>query len=494
MRKRWMCIGISLLFSVGMLMGCGEETVSTETDTAEAVVSEDDIRVEDISDETADEEEIVEEVCDYEFQIDGEYVIFGSYEQDNNLDNGPEPIEWIVLAEHDGKALLLSRYILDGGIYTENGEADVVSWENSDIRTWLNNDFYNEAFSEEEKTAMLLGYTEYNYYDADSEHDTVQGESQDYVFLLSNLDAWTLWNVFDENSLLLEGVGDVYITEYFFTQPTEYAKANDVIYVTQENLDRVINEGLGIFQYSNDLVGMGGYYFRDCYSYYRDSQRVAAFDFLDPYGAIRHEPADTMMMNDGKFVSYFNSNGEWIEFTNDYLGIRPAIIVNTNNTSFPQGVTGDDINEELLINKYVPSELMLLGKDEELINFVEDNCMENDLTAILWHSYSEEKEIIHDGDCVAIQEGDVLIIIKDGNYKISGCSGGLPTHIGGDNDKTDYLSGWDNPNYSSSTYLLDNFHEGQSILFQMPTTITLYADEECNNVISSISFTFTIEE
>ena len=40
----------------------------------------------------------------------GDIITFGHYEQDNNLDNGAEPIEWIVLDVQDGKALLLSKY------------------------------------------------------------------------------------------------------------------------------------------------------------------------------------------------------------------------------------------------------------------------------------------------------------------------------------------------------------------------------------------------
>ena len=47
-------------------------------------------------------------------------LTFGKYEQDNNPDNGPEEIEWIVLEEHDGNLLLLSRYGLDAVPYSEN--------------------------------------------------------------------------------------------------------------------------------------------------------------------------------------------------------------------------------------------------------------------------------------------------------------------------------------------------------------------------------------
>ena len=39
-------------------------------------------------------------------------VILGSYEQDNDLLNGPEPIEWEVIGTWDGYTILLSKYAL----------------------------------------------------------------------------------------------------------------------------------------------------------------------------------------------------------------------------------------------------------------------------------------------------------------------------------------------------------------------------------------------
>ena len=47
-----------------------------------------------------------------EFAV-GSSVYFGSYEQDNDTEDGAEPIEWLVLAVDNDKALLLSRYALD---------------------------------------------------------------------------------------------------------------------------------------------------------------------------------------------------------------------------------------------------------------------------------------------------------------------------------------------------------------------------------------------
>ena len=79
----------------------------------------------------------------------GETVEFGTYEQDNDLTNGPEPIEWKVLDVQDGKALLISKYALDSQSY--NNTREDVTWETCTIRTWLNEDFLNAAFSDNEK-------------------------------------------------------------------------------------------------------------------------------------------------------------------------------------------------------------------------------------------------------------------------------------------------------------------------------------------------------
>ena len=83
----------------------------------------------------------------------GDVVTFGHYEQDNNLDNGPEAIEWIVLDMQEGKALLLSKYGLDAIPY--NTEYVNITWEQCTLRTWLNQDFLKTAFDEKEQSAIL---------------------------------------------------------------------------------------------------------------------------------------------------------------------------------------------------------------------------------------------------------------------------------------------------------------------------------------------------
>lgn len=115
----------------------------------------------------------------------GETVTFGRYEQDNDPGNGPEPIEWIVLDTRDGKTLLLSRYGLDVKPY--NTQDAGVTWETCSLRTWLNGDFLNEAFSAEEQAAILVTEVENTFAQGNyMEWRTDAGNNtQDLVFLLS---------------------------------------------------------------------------------------------------------------------------------------------------------------------------------------------------------------------------------------------------------------------------------------------------------------------
>ena len=82
-----------------------------------------------------------------------DFVFFGSYEQDGDISNGAEPIEWIVLEKQNGKILLLSRYGLDAKKYSEKSEDN--NWENSLIRSWLNGAFMEVAFNKEDLNEIL---------------------------------------------------------------------------------------------------------------------------------------------------------------------------------------------------------------------------------------------------------------------------------------------------------------------------------------------------
>lgn len=72
----------------------------------------------------------------------------GSYEQDDNNANGEEPITWRILDKKGGKVLLLSDKCLDVQPYDTSDYG--VTWEDSEIREWLNEEFLYDAFSKSE--------------------------------------------------------------------------------------------------------------------------------------------------------------------------------------------------------------------------------------------------------------------------------------------------------------------------------------------------------
>ena len=84
----------------------------------------------------------------------GAICIFGQYEQDNDLTNGMEPIEWVVLDVQGDRAFLMSLYCLDVKVYYH--ERVSMYWGISPLREWMNNDFVQTAFSKEEQARLVL--------------------------------------------------------------------------------------------------------------------------------------------------------------------------------------------------------------------------------------------------------------------------------------------------------------------------------------------------
>jgi len=110
------------------------------------------------------------------WQIPGQVLVFGTYEQDNNTRNGKEPVEWIVVRVEGARALLLSRYGLDVRRFNEKWVK--ISWKDCGLRQWLNSTFYNECFTEAQKRSILTTTIQSNYVDT-------YVQTQDNVFALS---------------------------------------------------------------------------------------------------------------------------------------------------------------------------------------------------------------------------------------------------------------------------------------------------------------------
>ena len=136
----------------------------------------------------------------------GDTIKFGKYEQDNNLSNGKEDIEWDVLAKENNSVLLISKYALDCKQY--NTELTDITWETCSVRKWLDGTFMDSAFDGAEKTIVKESKVSA---DKNPKKDTNPGNATtDKIFLLSINEANKYFDRNKERKCI----------------PTEYAKAN----------------------------------------------------------------------------------------------------------------------------------------------------------------------------------------------------------------------------------------------------------------------------
>ena len=122
--------------------------------------------------------------CRFDVQNnEDEVIILGSYYGGDYVINkdAREPIEWIVLAREENKALIVSKYAIDCKRYNEKNAS--VTWESSTIRKWLNNEFINCAFNSSEQDKIQLTCVKNP---DNTEYGTEGGnDTSDKIFLLS---------------------------------------------------------------------------------------------------------------------------------------------------------------------------------------------------------------------------------------------------------------------------------------------------------------------
>ena len=87
-------------------------------------------------------------------------ITFGNYwwkdtNGDGKVDQTDEkqPIIWRVLSVDGDDAFLMADEVLDNEQYNKSMEN--ITWENCTLRKWLNEDFLNAAFSQEEQDAII---------------------------------------------------------------------------------------------------------------------------------------------------------------------------------------------------------------------------------------------------------------------------------------------------------------------------------------------------
>ncbi len=171
-----------------------DQTTSTVTEVSDAEPITD--RTSDSSDIHSSQESaseiVAEDVQNEEYDTIttntsvGDRVLYGAYERDNDLENGDEPIEWIVIDVKDGQYLLIASEIIDEVCYNDVWEQ--TTWESCSLRTWLNESFLERAFSESQQHSIV--YTRNTNEDSFSTNDRVfilnGKELQEYFASMEN--------------------------------------------------------------------------------------------------------------------------------------------------------------------------------------------------------------------------------------------------------------------------------------------------------------------
>ncbi len=104
----------------------------------------------------------------------GDKITFGCWPE-------KKPVEWTIIDTKDDKILILSTKVIDAKKFHDKYED--ITWENSYIRGFLNGEFYEKAFSDEEKKRIITSHVKAEknlLYPIEPGNDT-----EDKIFLLS---------------------------------------------------------------------------------------------------------------------------------------------------------------------------------------------------------------------------------------------------------------------------------------------------------------------
>ena len=175
--KKWY---IMLAFAMLLLSGCVKQAESTEVITEESNTEEPEPAT----------TEALETVVLKDAKI-GDIVQMGTYEQDGDAET-EDPICWDVLDKDGDAVLLISHDVIAYQRFSDSRKC--VIWEDSEIRTWLNQEFYAEAFDEAEQASIrettlenpsTVGFAAHVDPSGDVQVRESRPDTKDKIFLLS---------------------------------------------------------------------------------------------------------------------------------------------------------------------------------------------------------------------------------------------------------------------------------------------------------------------
>ena len=189
-----------------------------------------------------------------------EYIYFGNYWQNDtngdgevNMSDSKEPIVWRVLSTSGNKVILLAEQNLDARTYHDS-EVDI-DWADCQLRTWLNESFYMNAFTDAERAAIQ---TSTIVTKGDSFLGTQDVTTTDKIYIpsledISNCNyGFLATNGYDDNRTATN-------TNYTATKPNMYAGGTPDVYWLRNvgqysNIMTVLTNGIWDYHTKPDYV------------------------------------------------------------------------------------------------------------------------------------------------------------------------------------------------------------------------------------------------
>ncbi len=175
----------------------------------------------------------------------GDIIKFGKYEQDGNLSNGKEDIEWEVVSVEEDRILIITKYGIDDKPY--NTKLEEVTWETCSLRKWLNDDFFYGSFTGSERKKIFKVTLENN--DNPKYNSPGGNNTKDKIFILSldEISKYYGYQWYSNNTLW--GANQRLLCE-----PTPYAIQNGAYHsdITADYYKNFLRR----FHYTSDVIGL----------------------------------------------------------------------------------------------------------------------------------------------------------------------------------------------------------------------------------------------